>query len=231
MRILITGANRGIGLEFTRQYLARGERLFATCRNPQDATDLLVLSEQQPDRLTVLPLDVTDQPSIDLAHRQVQRQTDGLDVLINNAGIYVEGERPGRIDREAFRLTLEVNTIGPLMVTQAFLDLLEAGHQPRVVHLSSRMGSIGKKKGGGDYSYSASKAALNMLARLLALDLRSKGIIVVALHPGWVKTDMGGPGATLDVSEAVQSMIDVIDGLTAADSGRFLQWDGGELPW
>jgi NAD(P)-dependent dehydrogenase (short-subunit alcohol dehydrogenase family) len=231
MRILITGASRGIGLEVTRQYLARGERLFATCRDPQDATDLLVLSEQRPDLLTVLPLDVTDQATIALAYHNVRRYADGLDVLVNNAGVYPEGERLGKIDREGVRHTFDTNAVGPLVVAQTFLDLLKGGTQPKLVNISSEMGSISQRRHGGYYSYCASKAALNMLTRLMAFELRSKGITTISMHPGWVKTDMGGPGASLDVDEAVRGMIAVIDGLAGADSGRFLQWDGRELPW
>ncbi len=231
IRVLITGASRGLGLEMTRQCLARGMRIFAACRDPQNAEDLIALEEGAPDQLTIVPLAVDDQASVEAARQLVGQRTPALDWLINNAGMYLRGERPGRFTREAFRESYEINVIGPLMVVQAFLDLLRAGDSPRLVNVSSRMGSIARKTSGGDYSYSSSKTALNMISRLLANDLRPSGIIVLPMHPGWVRTDMGGAGAPLSVEEAVGGMLQVIEGLTLADSGRFLQWDGQELPW
>jgi NAD(P)-dependent dehydrogenase (short-subunit alcohol dehydrogenase family) len=228
--ILVTGANRGIGLEFARQYLARGERVFAAARQPQQADDLRALEPQYPEQLAVIALDVADQASVDAARREVARRTDRLDVLINNAGIYLRGDRPGSLSREGFRETFEVNTIGPAMVVQAFLDLLRKAGQARVLNMSSRMGSIASA-GGGAYSYRASKAALNMLTRVLANDLRAMGIIVIAMNPGWVQTDMGGPGAPERVGESVAGMVSVLDRLSLSDSGRFLAWDGSAMAW
>jgi len=230
-RLLITGANRGIGLEFVRQGLARGEFVIATCREPGKASELDRLQHQYPERLVIEAMDVADQGSVGAASDSLHRQVDALDVLINNAGIYVTGGRPGTFRREAFRETYETNVIGPMMVAEAFLDLLRAGDQPVIMNLSSGMGSISQKSGGGAYIYSSSKAALNMLSRILANDLRGSGITVITMSPGWTQTDMGGQGAPLHVENSVGGMLRVLDGLTMDQSGRYYQWDGRELPW
>jgi NAD(P)-dependent dehydrogenase (short-subunit alcohol dehydrogenase family) len=230
-RVLITGANRGIGLELVRQCLGRGDRVFAACRAPQQAAQLKALGGAE--RLTVVAMEVADEQSIRAACEAVRSQTDGLDVLINNAGIYKKG-RDGLSTFEVVEMleVFRVNSIGPLVVVREFLDLLRKGNAPKVANVSSEMGSIGRKHNGSEYGYSASKAALNMISRLLSFDLRRDGIAVVTfLHPGWVKTDMGGRGAPLEPEVSVRGMLAVIDSLTLADSGRFLQWDGQELPW
>ncbi|HEC22974.1 MAG TPA: SDR family oxidoreductase [Chloroflexi bacterium] len=230
-RILITGANRGLGLEFVRQYSDAGSRIFATCRNPETATALQALQASHPDRLSVLPLDVTDEASIRACLAAIGEQTDALDVLINNAGIFIRGERPDTLDAGAMLNVFHVNAIGPLMVARQALDLLRKGNRPRIINITSRLGSITLKQSGGNYSYCASKAALNMLTRTLSFDVRADGIIAVMLHPGWVQTDMGGQEAPLKPEESIRGMRAVIESLRPEDSGRFLQWDGEELPW
>ena len=230
-RVFVTGTNRGIGLEFVRQYLARGDRLFATCRRLDMAADLQALAAAYPDRLTICHLILTDQRSIAASHDLVAGMVDGLDVLINNAGYYAKRERLGNLSAESIIDVFAVNSVAPLMIAQAYLDLLRAGERPRIVNITSQMGSLARKRSGGDYSYCASKAALNMLTRALAFDVQRLGITTVMMHPGWVKTDMGGAGAPLAPEEAVRGMIQVIDQLQPGDAGRFLQWDGRELPW
>lgn len=229
--ILITGANRGLGLELTRQTLTEGERVFATCRLPEEARALHSMADEHPDRLSILPLDVTDEASIITAEEMVRTQADHLDILINNAGVNPRGERLGDLEAETLLHTFHVNSVGPMMVTQQFLDLLRAGERSKIVNISSQMGSLIQKKSGGSYSYCTSKAALNMLTRALAFDLRSEGIIVVAMHPGWVRTDMGGNHAPLSPVESVSGMLRVIDRLRPADTGRFLTWRGRKHPW
>jgi NAD(P)-dependent dehydrogenase (short-subunit alcohol dehydrogenase family) len=231
MRIAITGASRGIGLEFARQYLNRGERVFATCRQPDRADGLQALAGQAPGRLTLLPLDVTRADSIEAAFSAIEAGVEGIDLLINNAGIYYRGERPGTLDAGKMLDAFAVNSIAPVMVAQRALGLLKRGEQPKIVNITSQMGSLARKRGGRDYSYCASKAALNMLSKALAFDLRASGITVVMMHPGWVQTDMGGQGAPLTPEEAIRGMVNIIDGLTPDDTARFLQWDGKELPW
>lgn len=238
-RILITGSNRGIGLELTRRYLERGEQVFATCRQPQAAADLNQLAAQYPDRLSILALEVTDEAAIAECVRQVSAQTDALDMLINNAGILPGGVAAreanigtfGQLEAAAMLHVFEVNSVAPVMVAQAFAGLLRQGQQPRLINVSSDAGSITMRNKGCDYSYPASKAALNMLTRCLSGDLRGDDVIVVSMHPGFIKTDMGGPNARLTLDEAIPEMMRVMDGLTLEDTGQFFNWDGKSVPW
>jgi NAD(P)-dependent dehydrogenase (short-subunit alcohol dehydrogenase family) len=230
-RVLITGSNRGLGLALTRESLARGDRVFATCRHPDQADDLQALTADYPDQLTILRLDVTDEQTIDASAREVQSQEDGLDLLINNAGINPSGERPGSLDTDTMLHTFHVNAVGPMIVAQRHLDLLRAGGDSKVVNISSTLGSLTRKSSGGGYSYCGSKAALNMLTRTLAFDLRSDGITVAAIHPGWVRTDMGGSAAPLAPAESARGVLEVAYGLTPADTGKFYTYQGREAPW
>ncbi len=236
-RIVITGAGRGIGLEVARQSLARGDRVLAGCRAIAGAPGFRQLADQHGDRLTVIPLEVTDAASITAAVRQVRAAVEGVEVLINNAAIDsgdAEIEGPdGQHLLDAARVldVLRVNVVAPLVVAQAFLGLLRAGTNPRVVNISSGAGSLSRKSQGGDYVYAASKAALNTMTRTFAFNVRSAGVTAVMLDPGWVKTDMGGPNAHLAPEEAARGIVAVIDVLTPDDAGRFLRYDGAEVPW
>jgi len=230
-RVLITGASRGLGLEFVRRFAARGARVFATCRDPGQAAALQEVADER-DNVVVLPLDVTDEASIRAAVAAVQADGDGtLDVLVNNAGLSPRGEEFANLDAAAMQGVFAVNAIAPMIVAQHFRPLLVGGDRPRIVNISSSMGSLEKKEYGRHYSYASSKAALNMLTRAAGHDLADEGIIVVALHPGWVQTDLGGTQATLSPRESVEGMIAVIDGLAPADSTRFLTWKGDRHPW
>jgi NAD(P)-dependent dehydrogenase (short-subunit alcohol dehydrogenase family) len=231
MRVLITGANRGIGLALVREYLDAGWRVFATCRAPDRADDLRALCDAYDDRLSIVALDVVDEASIQRAGDVIREETDTLDALINNAGVFPKGERPGALDADEMLYAFHVNAIGPVMVGQEMLDPLRAAENPRVVNVTSQLGSLARKRSGGDYSYTASKAALNMLTKALAYDLRREGIIVVAIHPGWVQTDMGGVGATLAPEESARRIREIVDGLTPDDAARYLQVNGDDLPW
>lgn len=231
LRILITGANRGIGLALTQQYLQRGERVFATCRQPAEAAALAELAAAYPDRLSALPLDVTDDATIDSAAEAVATQVDGLDLLINNAGFFPKGETIGSLDAATMLHTFHVNAVGPIMVVQRFLGLLRAGRAAKVVNISSQLGSLNRNTGKGYYSYNSSKAALNMLTRVLAHDLRADGIVVVTTHPGWVQTRMGGKGAAITPTESARGLIALTDRLTMADTNKFYTWEGREHPW
>jgi NAD(P)-dependent dehydrogenase (short-subunit alcohol dehydrogenase family) len=236
-RILITGAGRGLGLEFVRCYLERGERVFAGCRRPETAKHLHELELAHPQRLTVVPLDVADPDSIRTSHATVRAQVDGLDLLINNAGVYsAHGsagpmERLGELSFEDALTVLRINAVGPLLVAQQNLDLLRRGTEARLVNLSSGYGSVSANTGGFPYYYSASKAALNMFMRSMAAEVGRWGITTVLLDPGWVRTDMGGPSASLTPRQSVEGMIHIIDGLTRRQNGRFLTWQGRELAW
>src|SRR5918996_1427519 len=226
-RILITGANRGLGLEFTRQYLERGARVFAGCRRPAEARQLQTLRAAQPQSLSIVALDVADPSSIQAAHATVRSQTDGLDVLINSAGIYSSRgseeplERLGELTFEEALTVLRVNAVAPLIVAQQYLDLLRAGHDAKIVSLSSGYGSVSANTGGFPYYYSASKAALNMFMRSLAADAKRWGITTILLDPGWVSTDMGGPHAPMTPKQSVRGMIHVIATLRPQHNARF----------
>jgi len=236
-RILITGANRGLGLAFTRRYLERGERVFAGCRRPETARQLHELQATYPQCLTVVSLDVADADSIRASHAVVRSQVAGLDVLINNAGIYSSRgsdeplERLGTLNFEDALTVLRVNAVAPSIVAQQYLDLLQAGRDAKLVSISSGYGSVSANTGGFPYYYSASKAALNMFMRSLAADTKRWGIITVLLDPGWVSTDMGGPSAPITPQQAADGMIRVIDTLTPRHNGRFFTRQGREQVW
>jgi len=230
-RVLVTGANRGLGLEFVQQLLARGARVIAACRQPGRALKLTELAAAHPGHLHVLPLDLARERSIaGLAH-EAGMLTDRLDALINNAGVLVSGERYGELNAKAFAETFATNVIGPLLLTQALTSLLEHGDAARVVNLSSDLGSHADTLAFNTPSYAISKAALNMVTRLTAAELGPRGITVISLNPGWVRTDMGGARAPLAANESVAAMLEVIDGLKPGDSGRFLDYSGAEVAW
>lgn len=230
-RVVATGANRGIGLEFVRQLLARGDRVIAACRDPQRADALRMLADAHPDRLYVRMLDVADAASIAAFADGVARTFDGADLLINNAGIAVRGERFGSVGSDVLTSTLNTNAIGPFLLAQALASLLAKGTRPIVANISSRVGSIALTKNFFTPSYAISKAALNMASVLLASGMAASGICVVVFTPGWVRTDMGGADAPLAASDAVGGLLDVIDRLRPEDSGRFLDHQGESVPW
>ena len=231
-RILVTGANRGLGLAFAEAYAKRGDRVFASCRDPSEADQLTELAQAERQSVRILALDVTSLESIQAAVAAVADDGDGsLDILVNNAGRSPRGERFENIEAEGMQAVLAVNTVAPLIVAQQCQPLLARSPRPRIANISSSMGSLTKKDYGRHYSYASSKAALNMVTRAAAHDLADEGIVVTALHPGWVRTDLGGPQAHLSPEESVAGMIDVIDGLEARDSGAFLTWRGEAHPW
>lgn len=234
---LVTGSNRGLGLEFARQLLHHGDHVFASCRDPDAADALHDLSHTYPERLHLIALDVTEAASIEQAFRAVESRTDGLHLLINNAGINGGGrtDRFGDFDPDRMARVLRVNTIGPAMVTQRAANLLAAAasqDRSMVANITSALGSIDQIRGTSAWqSYRASKAALNMLTRCMAFDLESHGVFTVAISPGWVQTDMGGSGASLTPEESVKGMLQVLSGLSPEDRGSFITWDGRTLPW
>ncbi len=235
LHCLVTGANRGIGLTFVRQLLARGDRVIATCRHPGKATALNTLTGEYPGRLHVLPLDVADARSRAELVRELplvygdEAEKPVVDLLINNAGVLHSGERFGTLSAAHLEDSFRTNTAGPLLLTEALAPILADGGT--VANLSSQLGSIANTTRFGTPSYNISKAAQNMATVLLAHALRERGIKVVALHPGWVQTDMGGDGAQLATEASVTGLLQVIGGLSLADSGRFLDWRGEALPW
>jgi len=234
--VLLTGSNRGIGLEFARRLAGRVGTLYATCRHPDEATDLRDVADAHASTVRVLPLDVTDSDSIEMARKLVASDRGRVDLLINNAGVNGGGSRDRfeTTDAETMVHTYHVNAVGPHLLVQAVADLLrQAGEDggARVVNITSQLGSIANTRGGTWQSYKASKAALNMCTRLQHGALGDDGVCVVSMHPGWVQTDMGGSNARLTTEESVEAMLEVIGQLSMADSGRFLQYNGDELPW
>ena len=233
--ILITGSSRGLGLEFTKQFLEKGENVIASCRNPNNATELHELKNKYPNNISIIQLDVTDEEGRNRVYKQVKNELNSLDILINNAGIIAgneEGSSPfGEIYKEDFSKVFLVNSISPLLMSERFLSLLENGENAKIVNMSSLNGSIANRNVGGKYSYAASKAALNMITKILSNDLRSKGIIAIALHPGWIETDMGGPNAPLQKEEPISMIIELIEKCDISSSGKFLDWKGKEVPW
>ncbi|KGM53188.1 short-chain dehydrogenase [Lysobacter daejeonensis GH1-9] len=229
LHCLVTGANRGIGLEFTRQLLERGDRVTATCRHPGRATALNALAAEHPGRLHVLPLDITDAKSRAELVRELPLVGGDVDLLINNAGVLHSGERFGHLTAGNFEDSFRTNALGPLLLTQALAPHLAAG--AKVVNLSSVLGSVGSVDGFHTPSYAVSKAALNMVTALLAQALAEQHLTVLAFHPGWVMTDMGGDGAQLPATDAVAAMLRVVDAATPADNGRFLNRRGEPMPW
>ncbi|MHA2172645.1 MAG: SDR family oxidoreductase [Candidatus Kariarchaeaceae archaeon] len=233
--ILITGASKGLGLEFTTQYLQKGEKVIATCRNPDTAIDLHKLQQKYPNHLFILKLDVTEDNDRNEAFEETDKNFEAIDILINNAGIVAGDERNpsilGEVYKEDFSKVMLVNSISPLLLSEKFLPLLETSEAAKIINISSQNGSITKRSVGGKYSYAASKAALNMITKILSNDLREKGIVTLVVHPGWIKTNMGGPEAPLQKEGPISNIIDLIERSDLSDSGKFLDWEGNEVPW
>lgn len=223
---LISGANRGLGLEFAKQYAADGWKVIATCRRPEAADELNAVEGD----IQVHALDVTDFTQMEALGATLSGEA--IDVLIKNAGVY--GPRVVQhhsVDYAAWTEVLRANAMAPLKMAAVFEPHVAKSKLRRIVAITSLMGSMTDNTSGGSYIYRSSKAALNAVMRSLAMDLKEKGIAVAMLHPGWVKTDMGGPGAKIEPSESIAGMRKVIDGLTVENTGRFFNYDGTELSW
>jgi NAD(P)-dependent dehydrogenase (short-subunit alcohol dehydrogenase family) len=226
---LVTGANRGIGLEFVRQLLARGDRVVAACRQPGKATALNTLTGEYPGRLRVLPLDVALEKSRAELVRELPLVCERLDLLVNNAGVLHSGERFGQLSQASLEDSLRVNALGPLLVTEALAPTLADG--ARVANVSSMMSSLATRQEFRSPGYCMGKAAQNMATVQLAHALRPRGIVVLALCPGWVQTDMGGEGAQINPAQSVEGLLRVIDAAGPDDSGRFIDWRGEAMAW
>lgn len=221
--VLVTGANRGIGLEFARQLDALGYTVIGTARSPEKAAELKELG------VRIEQLDVVSDESVAALAKRLGDTK--IDILINNAGMFERNHQTlAKVDFAVMERTFAVNSVGPMRVTRALMPNLQNGTGKTIVNISSQMGSVGKN-GGGHYSYRASKAALNQLTVTLARELDDDGFTCVVMHPGWVRTDMGGENATYSTEESASGMIMVIQGLTTGDNGRFLDLKGEELPW
>ena len=228
---LITGANRGIGLEFCRQYAADGWRVLACCRYPEKSDELNKLASLNPGRIMVHALDVADHVEVDRLGQILADES--IDLLINNAGIYPDSDKSGfgHTDYAEWIEAFRVNTIAPLKMAETFAAQIARGTQKTIVTITSKMGSIADNSGGGSYLYRSSKAAVNMVMKSLSIDLMPLGITAVVFHPGWVKTDMGGPNAMISAEQSVSGIRQVIDRLSSTDSGKFFGYDGQTIPW
>ena len=230
MNVLITGANRGIGLELVRQCSNRGWRVFACCRNPHNAEALFSLARLSNGQISVHLADLLELSTLQALAYELRNEA--VDILFNNAGVYgSDRNRFGQIDADDWSTTFRINTIGPTKMVEYFHQHLCSGARKQVAFLSSKMASMADNGSGGSYIYRSSKAALNAVVKSLAIDLSGDGISCVALHPGWVKTDMGGPDAEISTEESVSRMLSHLDDLKLQDSGRFIDIDGSDIPW
>lgn len=227
--VFITGANRGIGLELTHQYLAAGEKVFASARDPS-IESLSRLTERYPDNLKIVMLDVTDESNIQTVAGSLEDTS--IDLLINNAGLFhSKHEDFSSLNPDTWIEEFRVNSIAPFLVTRALKSNLASASSSVVGMISSKMGSMGDNQSGGSYSYRSSKAALNAVSVSLANDLSDLDIPVVALHPGWVQTDMGGPNGLIDVETSATGLKAILDKAGKAESGKFYDYSGKQLPW
>lgn len=228
--VLVTGANRGLGLEFVRQYAGDGWKVWAACRSPKSAKELKALQAQHTDGISILALDVTDSDSIRSAAAQLRGEP--IDLLLNNAGVgSPPAQKIGSLDYAAWARVIDANVLGPARVVEAFVGNVAKGRGKRIVTLTSRMGSIEDNTSGGSYAYRSSKAGVNAVMKSFSIDLAPRGITCVVVHPGWVRTDMGGAGGKLAPAESVKALRALIDSLKAKDAGKFFDYDGSELPW
>ncbi len=227
--VLITGTNRGIGLEFVKQYLGRGETVLATCRDIATADGLQSLAEGS-DKLTLLQLDVNSDESRAAFASEIANTA--VDIFINNAGIYGPRDASfGNVSADSWEEVMYVNAIAPMLLTQEIIGSLRQGADKKLVYITSKMGSIDDNSGGGSYIYRSSKTALNSVVRSLSVDLNSEGFSVGVVHPGWVRTDMGGPNGLIDTETSVNGMVGVIDNLNMGNTGQFFNYDGNPIAW
>jgi NAD(P)-dependent dehydrogenase (short-subunit alcohol dehydrogenase family) len=230
MKILITGSSRGIGLEMAKYGMEQGWDVLACCRHPQQAEKLLSLAQLSNGRISVHVVDMLELSTIQALAYELRQ--DAIDILINNAGEYGSDRNQfGRVDVQDWLKTFQVNSVAPLKMSEAFIEQLSLGKNKVIACLSSKMGSMDDNTSGGSYIYRSSKAALNAVVKSMSVDLYDKNIKCVALHPGWVKTDMGGPNAEISTRESVTKIFNTLLSLKMEDSGRFIDIDGTDVPW
>lgn len=223
MRIIITGASRGIGLELALQAIEAGHHVLAVVRNPNQCPDLLQIQKKFGSLLEITKADIAQESAANRIAQAIEKWP-LVDILINNAGIYAETETT-----EDFIESFRVNSIAPLLITRALQSQLKKSKQPKAIQITSLMGSISDNTSGGSYAYRASKAALNMINKSLSVD--EKWLISAVIHPGWVQTQMGGPEAPTPVQESARGIWKVIEELKKSDSGHFFDYEGNQLPW
>jgi NAD(P)-dependent dehydrogenase (short-subunit alcohol dehydrogenase family) len=226
-QVLITGSNRGIGLEFVKQYAADGWHVLACCRNPEQSAELKQLAATHAN-INILHLDVADFAQIEALAAELKDER--IDLLINNAGIFPDASS-GMTHTDNWLAAFKVNSMAPLRMAEAFTQHIAASQLKKIATLTSKMGSIDYNSSGGSYIYRSSKAAGNMVMKSLSIDLKPRGIAVVTLHPGWVKTEMGGTNAAVETTESVAGMRQVIADLSLSASGQFIAYDGKAINW
>ena len=228
---LITGANRGIGLEFSRQLAEDGWCVLACSRDLEKSDALNKLAAEYPERITLYALDVTDHGQIEKLSQILANKP--IDLLINNAGVFpdINDRSFGQTDYDSWAHAFLVNTMAPLKMAEEFIAQITQSSRKTIVTITSKMGSVADNGRGGSYIYRSSKSAVNMVIKSIAIDLESNDIISVLLHPGWVRTDMGGPSGLISVEQSVSGMLSVIREVTSADSGKFIAYDGQIIPW
>jgi NAD(P)-dependent dehydrogenase (short-subunit alcohol dehydrogenase family) len=230
MNVLITGASRGIGLELVRYGIENNWRIFACCRHPQQAESLLSLAQLANGRVSVHVVDMNELATIQALAYELRGEA--IDVLINNAGIYgSDRNRFGQVDVDSWLEAFKVNCIAPLKMAEALIEQLKSGRGKTIACISSKMGSMMDNRSGNSYIYRSSKAALNAVVKSLSIDLKPHAIKCIALHPGWVKTDMGGAYAEISPRESIDALLRIILSLKDSDSGRFIDIDGSDIPW
>lgn len=226
--VLITGANRGIGLELARQWAEKGAEVFACCRRPDTATALQALAKTHPN-LSCHALDVSQFSQIEALAQTLANKP--IDILLNNAGVYGGKQALGEIDYESWKETFTINTLAPIKMAESFLQHVTQSQKKMIATISTQMASIAQNNAGNGYIYRSTKAALNMALKSLSVDVKKQNVTVLMLHPGWVKTDMGGAQAPLLAKDSAAGLIQVIEKTTINDTGRFLTYEGQELPW
>ena len=228
---LITGANRGIGLEFSRQLAEDGWCVLACSRDLEKSDALNKLAAEYPERITLYALDVTDHGQIEKLSQTLANKP--IDLLINNAGVFpdINDRSFGQTDYDLWAHAFLVNTMAPLKMAEEFIAQITQSSRKTIVTITSKMGSVADNGRGGSYIYRSSKSAVNMVVKSIAIDLEPNDIISVLLHPGWVRTDMGGPSGLISVEQSVSGMLSVIREVTSADSGKFIAYDGQIIPW
>jgi NAD(P)-dependent dehydrogenase (short-subunit alcohol dehydrogenase family) len=228
--LLITGANRGIGLALSKHYLSRGWEVHSCCRNPKKASALNDLAQQYKDMLTVHALEVTNEKQIDALKETLHNKP--VDILLNNAGVHALGASQfGKTDKDAWDEAVAVNLVAPMKMMEYFVENVSISDKKIIASMSSKMGSMDDNGSGGAYAYRATKAALNAVMVSAAHDLRHLGITALILHPGWVRTDMGGPHGEISVEESALMLSKILDNCTIENSGTFFDIDGSVIPW
>ena len=229
INVLITGANRGLGLGFVKKYLEKNANVLCTTRDILSSKELLKCKERYPNNIEIFELDLLKENGAETLANQLNGMP--IDILINNAGVGSSNQHFEAVSSKPWLEVLKVNLIAPLIITQSLFENVKKSSAKKIYFLSSQLGSIGDNTSGGMYIYRSSKTGLNQVVKSLSVDLKPKGITVVSLHPGWVKTDMGGPNAPVSIDKSIEGMIKVIERTDINDTGRFLNYDGTELPW